>query len=62
MHCQLYPVHLTCTVPKTLVEGTLIRRERAVNVGILDEGGNLPGVCDPKIETVYLILNTAYSP
>lgn len=41
MHCQLYPVHLTCTVPKTLVEGTLIRRERAVNVGILDEGGNL---------------------
>lgn len=54
-----------CSVPKTVVEGTLISRERADNGGILTEGGNLLyplGSVTLIWKRVTLILNTFYSP
>lgn len=54
-----------CSVPKTVVEGTLISGERADNGGILTEEGNLLyplGSVTLIWKRVNLILNTFYSP
>lgn len=54
-----------CSVPKTVVEGTLISGERADNGGILTERGNLLyplGSVTLIWKRVNLILNTFYSP
>lgn len=58
-------ISITSTVPKTVVEGTLISRERADNGGILTERGNLLyplGSVTLIWKRVNLILNTFYSP
>lgn len=58
-------ISITSTVPKTVVEGTLISGERADNGGILTEGGNLLyplGSVTLIWKRVTLILNTFYSP
>lgn len=58
-------ISITSTVPKTVVEGTLISGERADNGGILTEGENLLyplGSVTLIWKRVTLILNTFYSP
>lgn len=58
-------ISITSTVPKTVVEGTLISGERADNGGILTERGNFLyplGSVTLIWKRVNLILNTFYSP